>query len=158
MAEEEEHDEESEPPKKKRGGLVIGLVLAALGGGGAFAFTSGMLGGGESSDTAAHDTLSDDLAFIPIEPMTVSVGEPSGRRHLRFRAELEVDPAGQADIEKLLPRVVDVLNTYLQSLSVAEIEDPSALLTLRSQMRRRIDLVVGGDRVHDLLVMEFVLN
>ena len=90
--------------------------------------------------------------------MTVSVNGPTGRRHLRFRAELEVDPAGQADIEKRLPRVVDVLNTYLQSLTVAEIEDPSALLTLRSQMRRRIDLVVGGDRVHDLLVMEFVLN
>ena len=90
--------------------------------------------------------------------MTVSVGDPNGRRHLRFRAELEVDSAGKGDVEKLLPRVVDVLNTYLQSLTIAEIEDPSALLTLRSQMRRRIDLVVGGDRVHDLLVMEFVLN
>ena len=52
----------------------------------------------------------------------------------------------------------DVLNTYLQSLEMEDIEDPSSLLTLRSQMRRRIDLVVGGDRVHDLLVMEFVVN
>ena len=116
------------------------------------------VGGGGGEEKGAQVNLSDDLAFVPIEPMTVSVGGPSVRRHLRFRAELEVDPAGQADIEKLLPRVVDVLNTYLQSLSIAEIEDPSALLTLRSQMRRRIDLVVGGDRVHDLLVMEFVLN
>ena len=158
MADEEELDEDAEPPKKKRGGMLIGLVLALIGGGGAFAFTSGMLGGGGGSEKPAHEMLSDDLAFIPVEPMTVSVNGPTGRRHLRFRAELEVDPAGQADIEKLLPRVVDVLNTYLQSLTVAEIEDPSALLTLRSQMRRRIDLVVGGDRVHDLLVMEFVLN
>lgn len=159
MADEEEIEGEGDSPKKKRGGLVIGLVLALVGGGGAFAFTSGMLGGGGGSeDSVAHEMLSDDLAFIPVEPMTVSVGGPSERRHLRFRAELEVDPNGQSDVEKLLPRVVDVLNTYLQSLTVAEIEDPSALLTLRSQMRRRIDLVVGGDRVHDLLVMEFVLN
>lgn len=158
MADEKETEDEDGSPKKKRGGLAIGLVLALVGGGGAFAFTSGMFGGGGGEHPASHEMLSDDLAFIPVEPMTVSVGGPSERRHLRFRAELEVDPSGQSDIEKLLPRVVDVLNTYLQSLTVAEIEDPSALLTLRSQMRRRIDLVVGGDRVHDLLVMEFVLN
>ena len=158
MADEEEVEGE-EAPKKKRGGLIIGLVLALAGGGGAFAFTSGMIGGGGGEKEAvAHEGIADDLAFIPIEPMTVSIGGLANRRHLRIRAELEVDEAGRGDVEKLLPRVVDVLNTYLQSLSIAEIEDPSALLTLRSQMRRRIDLVVGGDRVHDLLVMEFVLN
>ena len=156
----EEDPETEDAPKKKRGGLIIGLVLALAGGGGAFAYTSGMIGGGGDSGHEAppHEGIADDLAFVPLEPMTVSIGGPTHRRHLRFRAELEVDEAGRSDVEKLLPRVVDVLNTYLQSLSVAEIEDPSALLTLRSQMRRRIDLVVGGDRVHDLLVMEFVLN
>ncbi|MCV6591672.1 MAG: flagellar basal body-associated FliL family protein [Silicimonas sp.] len=157
MAEEDQSDEGAEAPKKK-GGLLIGLVLAVIGGGGAFAYTSGMLGGGDEAAKPVEKELSADLAFIPMEPMTVSIGGPSARRHLRFRAELEVDSAGQSDVENLLPRVVDVLNTYLQSLSIAEIEDPAALLTLRSQMRRRIDLVVGGDRVHDLLVMEFVLN
>lgn len=153
-------DEETEgEPKKKKSGLLIGLVLALVGGGGAFAYTSGMIGGGVS-DTAKEKlaTIGDDLAFIPMEPMTVSLGDTSQRRFLRFRAELEVAADYKPDIEKLLPRVVDVLNTYLQSLSLKDIEDPSSLLTLRSQMRRRIDLVVGGDRVHDLLVMEFVVN
>ena len=159
MSDEEELADGEDTPKKKKGGLVIGLVLALVGGGGAFAFTSGMLGGGDSAAApVSRANISDDLAFVSVEPMTVSVGQPSDRRHLRFRAELEVDSNGKSDVEKLLPRVVDVLNTYLQSLTVAEIEDPSALLTLRSQMRRRVDLVVGGDRVHDLLVMEFVLN
>lgn len=158
MAEEETLEDAEEEPKKKKGGLVIGLVLALVGGGGAFAVTSGMLGGGGEPAKPMAANLSDELSFVPMQPMTVSVGNPSERRHLRFRAELEVDPSGQSEVEKLLPRVVDVLNTYLQSLTIAEIEDPSALLTLRSQMRRRIDLVVGGDRIHDLLVMEFVLN
>ena len=157
MAEDDSADGDEETPKKKKGGLVIGLVLALVGGGGAFAVTSGMLGG-EEEKAPVRENLSDDLSFVSVEPMTISVGAPSDRRHLRFRAELEVDPDGRSEVEKLLPRVVDVLNTYLQSLTIAEIEDPSALLTLRSQMRRRIDLVVGGDRVNDLLVMEFVLN
>ena len=157
MADESDESAE-EAPKKKKGGLVIGLVLALVGGGGAFAYTSGMLGGGDGAPKAKLATFGDDLAFIPMEPMTVSLTDSSQRRFLRFRAELEVASAYKSDIEKLLPRVVDVLNTYLQSLSLKDIEDPSSLLTLRSQMRRRIDLVVGGDRVHDLLVMEFVVN
>ena len=158
MADEAEVEGEEEAPKKKKGGLVISLVLALVGGGGAFAVTSGMIGGGVGGEASSYESRGDDLAFVSVEPMTISVGDPNARRHLRFRAELEVDPSGRGEVEKLLPRVVDVLNTYLQSLTIAEIEDPSALLTLRSQMRRRIDLVVGGDRVHDLLVMEFVLN
>lgn len=158
MAEEEEQVEGEEAPKKKKGGLLIGLVLAVVAGGGAFAFTSGMLGGGDKMAEAKPVMLSDGLAFVPVEPMTVAIGDPSNHRYLRFRAELEVGEEAEADITKMMPRVVDVLNTYLQSLEMEDIEDPSALLTLRSQMRRRVDLVVGGDRVHDLLVMEFVVN
>jgi flagellar FliL protein len=149
--------EDDEPKKKGKGGLIIGLVLALVAGGGAFAFTSGMLAGSEPGKPKPV-SLSDDLAFVPLEPMTVSIGNPLDRRYLRFRAELEVGSDAKSDIEKMLPRVMDVLNTYLQSLEMQDVEDPSSLLTLRSQMRRRIDLVVGGDRVHDLLVMEFVVN
>lgn len=157
MADEELAEEEDAP--KKKGGLLIGLVLAVVAGGGAFAFTSGMIGGGgDAPEKKPVVLLSDGLAFVPVEPMTIAIGNPANNRYLRFRAELEVGEDYKSDIEKMMPRVVDVLNTYLQSLEMADIEDPSALLTLRSQMRRRVDLVVGGDRVHDLLVMEFVVN
>ncbi len=155
----DETEEEGDGPKKSgKGGLLIGLVLAVVAGGGAFAFTSGMLGGGDGKKAAPMVEMADDLAFVPIEPMTVALGRPSDRRYLRFRAELEVDKAYQGDVQTMMPRVVDVLNTYLQSLEMEDIEDPSSLLTLRSQMRRRVDLVVGGGRVNDLLVMEFVVN
>lgn len=144
-----------EPKGKARKGLLIGLVLALLGGAGAFAVTSGMvpMGGESASPQLAHE-----YAFVPIEPMTIPLGSSAERRYLRFRAELEVDIARQSEVQSVLPRVVDVLNTYLRSLKMADIEDPSSLLILRAQMRRRIDLVVGGDAVHDLLVMEFVVN
>jgi len=154
MAEEEAVEGEEVAPKKKSGGLIVGLVLALVGGGGGFAYTSGMLSSGGGSDL---ELIGDDMAFVPVEPMTVSIGDVSNRRFLRFRAELEVDPVKKSDVEKVMPRVVDVLNTYLQSLSMADVEDPSSLLTLRAQMRRRVELVVGGG-VHDLLVMEFVVN
>lgn len=155
----EEEDSEGElSAKKGKGSLIVGLVLALVAGAGGFVLTSGMLGGGQEPMAPPPLAISDDLAFVPVEPMTVAIGRPSDRRYLRFRAELEVDQNYQSEIEGMMPRVVDVLNTYLQSLDMDDIEDPSSLLTLRSQMRRRVDLVVGGNRVHDLLVMEFVVN
>lgn len=157
MAEAETVDGEN-PPKKGKGGLLIGLLLAIAAGGGGFAFTSGMLSSGAPSGMESKEFVSDNLSFVPVEPMTVAIGSPADRRYLRFRAELEINEDYESDIVSMMPRVVDVLNTYLQSLEMEDIENPSSLLTLRSQMRRRVDLVVGGNRVHDLLVMEFVVN
>ena len=53
---------------------------------------------------------------------------------------------------------MDVLNSYLRAVAVSDLEDPSALVSLRAQMLRRIQLVTGEGRVRDLLIMEFVLS
>lgn len=146
-----------EAPAKSGKGLLLGLVLALAGAGAGFYATySGLLAtGGKPGERPASTKR---VEFVPIEPLTVSIGDPAGKRFLRFRAELEVEPGYGKDVAQMMPRVVDVLNTYLRSISMSDVEDPSSLLTLRSQMRRRIDLVVGGDRVNDLLIMEFVVN
>lgn len=77
---------------------------------------------------------------------------------MRFRAQLEVDLENQVEVEKLLPRVVDVLNSYLRALEIEDLSDPMALPKLRAQMLRRINIATGQGRVRDLLIMDFVLN
>jgi flagellar FliL protein len=54
--------------------------------------------------------------------------------------------------------VIDVLNSYLRALEPGDLEDPSALTRIRSQMLRRVQVVAGLNKVNDLLIMEFVLN
>ena len=166
MAENEEIVEGTEdvPKKKSKKPLLIGLVLAfLLGGGGIYAVYSGMILGAKPTEeaTAEHPVPSDSLppiAFVPIDPLIISLGPRAGSRHLRFRAQLEVNPDHKGDVETLLPRVLDVLNSYLRAVDLSDIEDPSALINLRAQMLRRIQLVTGEGRVRDLLIMEFVLN
>ena len=46
----------------------------------------------------------------------------------------------------------------VRAIDVAEIEDPGALVKMRAQMLRRVQIVSGEGRVRDLLVTEFVLN
>jgi len=165
MADTQEQDPgaEGEAPKKKgKKGLLIGLVLAVvLGGGGFYAAYSGMIpggGGGHGTHEAEATTALADAGFVPLEPLVISLDRGGSSRHLRFRAELEVIPGSEADVAKLTPRVMDVLNSYLRAVSVAELEDPAALVTLRAQMLRRIQLVIGDGVVRDLLIMEFVLT
>ena len=167
MAEDEleEPGAESEAPKKKsKKGLLIGLVLAlVLGGGGFFAVYSGLILGPAGAGEAGHGDAPvidefQPVSFIPLDPLVISIGRGASARHLRFRAELEVTPGAEADVTQLKPRVVDVLNSYLRAVEVTDLEDPSALIGLRAQMLRRIQLVTGDGRVRDLLIMEFVLS
>ncbi|THH34800.1 flagellar basal body protein FliL [Aliishimia ponticola] len=156
-------EEEDIPTKSSKMPLIIGLLLAIIGGGGGFYATwSGMiLGPAEHVEHAEEIEEVEGLPpidFVEIEPLTIALSSGPQRSHLRFRAHLEVPTAYKEDVQLLLPRVVDVLNSYLRALKVSDIEDPSALARLRAQMLRRVQIVTGQGRVKDLLIMEFIVN
>lgn len=158
-------DEEVEEAKPSKLPLIIGVVLALAGGGGGFfAVQSGMLGGGggETAEAVEEQPIEveplPDVAFLEVPPLTVSFGAQTAAQFLRFRASLEIPSNYLGEVERILPRVQDVMNSYLRALDVAELEAPGALIRLRAQMLRRVQLVAGEGRVRDLLVLEFVLN
>ena len=166
---ETEEPEDDAPKKGSKLPLIIGLVLALAGGGGGFyAVYSGMLLGGESADHAegehgeekAKPMIGDlpDVAYLQVTPLVVSLGDGATGAHLRFSAQLEVGAAYEDEVTKVMPRVVDVLNSYLRALEMRDLSDNAALMRIRAQMLRRIQIVTGGERVRDLLIMEFVLN
>lgn len=146
------------PPKKSKKPLLIGGLLAiALGGGGFYATWSGMILGAAEEHTDPAEPLP-DIAFVPIEPLVISIGALADKRYLRFASQLEVTGAQAADVTLLLPRIVDVLNGYLRAIDPLQFDDPAALVRMRAQMLRRIQIVTGDGRVRDLLITEFVLN
>ncbi len=156
-------DAPQEARKSSKVPMILGIVAALAGGGGGFYATfSGLILASESSDQVVEDDAQPDalpdVAFVPVEPMTVSLSPASQGRHLRFRAQLEVPSQYAGDVETLLPRVVDVLNGYLRALETRDIDSPAAMTRLRAQLLRRVQVVAGPGRVNDLLIMEFVLN
>lgn len=150
-------------PKKKRSKLplLLGLVLALLlGGGGFYASWSGLIFGPATPEHAAEEKPGPlpDIAFVAVEPVVISLGPGSSSRHLKFTAQLEVAKAYAEEVGVLMPRILDVLNSYLRAVSVSDLENPAAMAKLRAQMLRRVQIVTGEGRVRDLLVTEFVLN
>lgn len=159
---EAEAPQDAAPKKSSKLPLIIGLVLfLVLGGGGFYAVYSGMILGDHAETKPKeeeHGSETPEIAFVPIEALTISLGKAAENHHLRFAAQVEVVKEKQLEVEELAPRILDVLNGYLRAVDVAELEDPDALVRLRSQMLRRIQVVAGEGRVRDLLVTEFVLE
>jgi len=160
MAEAEEASDEA-PKKRSKKPLLFGLVAAVLlGGGGFFAAYSGLLpfGGTAGGHAAVEIEPLPEVDFVPIAPLVISLGPESRNRHLRFAAELEVPKNFTVEVTGMMPRVVDVLNGYLRAVDTHQFDEPGALIRLRAQMLRRVQIVLGEARVRDLLITEFVLN
>lgn len=160
---------EDAPKKKSKLPLILGFVFALIGGGGGFfAVSSGLLFGG-AEDAEAEESAKaeeapkievdvDQAAFVPLDPLVISIPSNTGARFLRFTGQLEVAPEYQDEVTAILPRVVDVMNGYLRAVELSDLQDPTILTRLRAQLLRRIQVVAGPDRVKDLLIMEFVVN
>jgi flagellar FliL protein len=154
--------EEEPTPKKGKKGLLISLVLAILLGGGAFyAVFSGLVLGPKTEEVAAEEVPvleeTEKATFVAMEPIMISLGR-SASHQLRFNAQLEVEPTKAEDVANVMPRILDVLNGYLRAVDVSDLEDPAALIRLRVEMLRRIELVTGDGHVKDLLITEFVFT
>lgn len=158
---EAETPQEAVPIKKSKKPLIIGLLLALLfGAGGFYATWSGMI----LAPTEPHAGTDEaemplpDIAFVPVEPLIITLGSGDELRHLRFASQIEVAAPNLEEVTHLLPRIVDVLNGYLRAIDASELQDPAALVRIRAHLLRRIQIVTGEGRVRDLLVTEFVLN
>jgi flagellar FliL protein len=166
MAEEGVTPEQAEPKKASaKKPLLAGVVLAlALGGGGFYAVWSGLLLGAPAADlppaaeveAAAAAPDLPVVSFVPLDPLVVTLGEGAG--YLRFTGQLEVAPGQEAEVQAMMPRIVDALNGFLRAVTVEELRDPGALILLRAQMLRRVQIIVGDGRVDGLLITEFVLS
>lgn len=144
-------------PKKSKLPLMIGLAGALVLGGGAFYATFSGMVMGEKEHAPIVEALP-SMTFVAVDPIVISLGAAASARHLRFAAQLEVAGPQAEDVRLLLPRIVDVLNSYLRAVEVSHLENPAALVRLKAQMLRRIQIVTGEGRVRDLLISEFVLN
>ena len=157
---------ENEESNKKKGLLVpllFGVILATMGGGGGFwAVTSGPFAPevpvNEIASEEEDATPPTDVAFIELETLIITLGAEQSNQNLIFTAALEVEPQHLEEVAQLTPRVLDVLNSYLRVIAVSELSEPTSLARLRAQMLRRIQVVTGTGRVHDLLVTQFLVN
>lgn len=157
-----EETENSAPKKKGKLGLILIVICILLAGGGGAAI--GYLGlvpmdllTGKSNNKVKLPNI-DDTIFIKMPPLIIPLGQNAKAKHLRAVFSIETDKTYINRIEKLQPRLMDMLNTYLRAVEEKELTNPERFQNLQAQMLRRARLVSGEDAVKNLLVQEFVLQ
>jgi flagellar FliL protein len=150
-------DATPEASRRSKLPLVLGLLLALGFGAGGFYLAFSGFDPASVLGEAEHEPKLPPVAFVPIEPLVVTLGG-NGARNLRFEGNLEVDPAHRAEVAALMPRIMDVLNGYLRATELSDLRDPASLIRLRAQMLRRIQMVTDEGQVRDLLVTKFLIS
>ncbi len=152
-------DADAETPRKGRLlPVLLGLAGAAIAGGGMFyAVHSGLILA-PADPSARPAPVATDFAHIPLENISISLAPNSGARFLRISGQVEVAQSSLAEMERLQPRFLDMMNTYLRAVELSDLTEPAAIIRLRAQILRRLQVIAGDGHVRDFLITEFVIN
>lgn len=114
--------------------------------------------GGEIGYGKKKTTSYQDIAFVNLEPLVVTLGPAARSDYLKVSISLETTPSGVSAIEHLNPRLRDLLNSYLRSVDESDLTEPAAMTRLRAHLLRRLQVATPPGTVSDVLITDFILN
>jgi flagellar protein FliL len=133
------------------GGVV---VLAGLGGGGWFFFS-------HHSSTAAAAAQIKPPVFVDMPDVLVNLSSSGNERtqYLKVKIALELpDEAVQAQIQPIMPRLLDTFQTYLRELRPTDLDGSAGLYRLKEELTRRVNAAIAPNRINAVLFKEIVVQ
>ena len=154
---------EAEVPAAKTGRrklILIGapvLLLAALGGGGWFSGILPRLLGLGGKAGPAPPALP---VFIDVPDMIANMNtDPAHPRYIKLKAQIEVAAGHDARVAKqLMPRIVDLFQTYLRELRPGDLRGAMGTYRLREELINRADVALAPVRVRDVLFIQMIVQ
>jgi flagellar FliL protein len=151
---------EGAEPKKKFSLKMIIIAVAGLvvvgGGGGAYFFMSK----GHHDDHPPAPVVK-PVVFMDLPEVLVNLSSAQGDRtqYLKVKMTLEVaDQQLQAQIQPMMPRVMDTFQTYLRELRPSDLDGSAGLYRLKEELTRRVNATITPNRVNALLFKEIVVQ
>jgi len=157
-------DEGKEAPTKRKlslkiiimavGGLV---VLGGIGGGYYFFFA----GHGKEEAAAAAPPLSKPVVFLDMPDLLVNLSSTANDRtqYLKVKITLELpDQAMSAQIQPVMPRLMDAFQTYLRELRPTDLDGSAGLYRLKEELTRRVNAAIAPSRINAVLFKEIVVQ
>ena len=134
---------------------VGGLVL--LGGGGAAFFMMKS----KASTSAVAASVAKPPAFLDLPDTLVNLSNTGNDRpqYLKVKIVLELpDQAMVAQVQPVLPRVMDSFQTYLRELRPTDLDGSAGLYRLKEELTRRVNNAIVPNRVNAVLFKEIVVQ
>jgi flagellar FliL protein len=137
--------------------IIVAAALVVLGGGGAAALM--MLGG--HKEESAETAKAKPAVFFDVPEVLVNLSTTSGERtkYLKVKVVLELsDAAQQAQIQGVMPRVMDTFQTYLRELRPTDLDGSAGLYRLKEELTRRVNAAISPNHVNAVLFKEMVVQ
>lgn len=158
--------ESQEAPKKSKlvFFIILGATILLLGGGGFFAYTK-LMG---PKPAAVEETKAEGEKgapekaigeILPLDPFVVNLADPSGKRYLKVKVELELEsPVAVEKAKQVAPKLRDMVIMMLTSLSFDEVMTPEGKIRIRDELLERFNQVMRPDRIKNIYFTEFVVQ
>ena len=132
-----------------------GLAVLAGGGFGAYHFFHG-----KAEEKPATPAVK-PVAFFDLPDVMVNLSGSAGERaqYLKLKIVLELpDQTMGAQIQPVMPRVMDAFQTYLRELRPADLDGSGGLYRMRDELTRRINTMIAPHRSNAVLFKEVVVQ
>jgi flagellar FliL protein len=163
MAEEEKEKGEA----SKKGGkkkllllVLIGILVIGIAGGVVFFFSSkGKKEGEGEGEKKAQHKKEEKGVIIDLEPVVVNLLDPSGKRYIQVKFALEVpDKKAEEAIKEDLPRIKDVIISYLSAKTPEEALQPETKEEIKKTLLKKINEVLGEDLVMEVYITQYIVE
>jgi len=174
---EEENQGAAEPPKKSKLGMIVVIVVGVvllIGGSVAGAVLGPKLFAAPASEQEgdganqpkehadkkkkAEPIAAENIVSESLPAIIVDLRDEDGRvRHLKVGLSAELpESVTPEEFRKFIPRARESAVTYLRSLTFEEISDPKEFVRIKTTLSKLVTEALGSDRVHRILLIEFV--
>jgi flagellar protein FliL len=157
-----EGDEAAQGPAKRK--LPLKLILIAAGGivalsavgGGAYYFFFA----GRAKPVEAANQIKPPV-FMDMPDVLVNLSSSGGDRtqYLKVKVVLELpDDKVMAQVQPLMPRLMDTFQTYLRELRSTDLDGSAGLYRLKEELTRRVNAAIAPSRINAVLFKEIVVQ
>ncbi|MEZ5690864.1 MAG: flagellar basal body-associated FliL family protein [Rickettsiales bacterium] len=164
---ETQEDGEGKPQKKSKKKkliiLLVVLLLLAGGGGGAFMMLSGDSGHSDDDEVVELDEHGNPVVktvYYTVPQFIVNLN--SSRKSSQFlKTTIILEVPKEEDInyiESNLPRVVDVINTYLRELRASDLAGTAGIQRLREEILLRVNKALAPIEINNVLFKEIIVQ
>jgi len=161
------------------GAPLVVLILAVAG---LFVMGIGPFGGGDEEEVAVEESHGEEgdhgegaeggehgadggaghVGFYELPQMTVNLNTTDGSTaFLRITVSLEIanyTPENRAQLDTMLPRVLDNFQTYMRELRLDDLSGSAGLFSLKQEMLSRVNRAVDPVQVSDVLFSELLVQ
>jgi flagellar protein FliL len=135
-----------------------GLVVLGGGGWGAYHF----LFAGKAQEAAAAAPQIKPPAFLDMPEVLVNLSTSGGSertQYLKVKVVLELpDQEMSAQIQPVMPRLMDTFQTYLRELRPTDLDGSAGLYRLKEELTRRVNAAIAPSRINAVLFKEIVVQ